>query len=94
MVPVTGKVQLHLRRLWTGDKGAGQPVLMFHGKLDRNVTYSHATLMADKLKSAGKSVDLVTYENLDHGLIDSAARTEMLAKSDAFLRASMKLPSQ
>ena len=31
MVPVTGKVQLHLRRLWCGNKGAGEPVLMLHG---------------------------------------------------------------
>jgi len=70
------------------------PVLMFHGTLDRNVTYSHATLMADKLKAAGKAHELVTYENLDHGLLDATARSGMLAKSDAFLRASLKLPPQ
>ena len=45
MVPVTGKVQLHLRRLWTGDKGAGQPVLMFHGAAeDGHIFYSHSGL--------------------------------------------------
>jgi len=45
MVPVTGKVQLHLRRLWTGDKGAGEPVLMLHGAAeDGHIFYSHSGL--------------------------------------------------
>jgi predicted alpha/beta hydrolase len=43
MVPVTGKVQLHLRRLWCGNKGAGEPVLMLHGAAeDGHIFYSHA----------------------------------------------------
>ena len=46
MVPVTGKVQLHLRRLWMGDKGAGQPVLMFHGAAeDGHIFYSHTGML-------------------------------------------------
>jgi hypothetical protein len=31
----------------------------------------------------------VTWDQLDHYLVDSAARTLMLRKSDAFLRQSM-----
>lgn len=68
------------------------PVLMFHGKLNRNVAYSHSTLMLDRLKSAGNSVELITFDKLDHRLVDAAARSEMLGKSDAFLRQTMKLP--
>ena len=45
MVPVTGKVQLHLRRLWCGDKGRGEPVLMLHGAAeDGHIFYSHSGL--------------------------------------------------
>jgi len=46
MVPVTGKVQLHLRRLWCEvegkAKGSGEPVLMIHGAAeDGHIFYSH-----------------------------------------------------
>jgi pimeloyl-ACP methyl ester carboxylesterase len=45
MVPVTGKVQLHMRRLWTGEKGTGEPVLMIHGIAeDGHIFYSHSGL--------------------------------------------------
>ena len=37
------------------------------------------------------SAQLVTYRGLDHGLRDGDARTDMLAKSDAFLRKSLGL---
>ena len=62
------------------------PVLMFHGTYDRNVDIAHSRLMADRLKDAGHPAQLVTYDKLDHYLEDSAARTDMLSKSDAFLR--------
>ena len=39
----------------------------------------------------GKKVELVEYKGLDHQLDDSNARTDMLARSDAFLRASLEL---
>lgn len=42
--------------------------------------------MAERLKAAGVRSELVTWNNLDHYLEDSSARTEMLRKSDAFLR--------
>ncbi len=45
MVSVTGKVQLHVRRLWCGDKGRGEPVLMLHGAAeDGHIFYSHTGL--------------------------------------------------
>ena len=65
------------------------PVLMFHGTLDLNVDYDHAKLMESKLKGAGKKVELVTFEKLDHYLEDGAVRTQMLQRSADFLRSSM-----
>lgn len=42
MVPVGGKVQLHLRRLWCEAKPRGAPVLMLHGAAeDGHIFYSH-----------------------------------------------------
>jgi dipeptidyl aminopeptidase/acylaminoacyl peptidase len=62
---------------------------MFHGTYDRNVDVAHARLMARRLKDAGKQADLIIYDKLDHYLEDSEARTDMLSRSDAFLRKSL-----
>lgn len=64
------------------------PVLMFHGTLDMNVRYRASQLMDDALKDAGKPHELVTYDRLDHYLEDSAARADLLKRSDAFLKAA------
>lgn len=61
------------------------PVLMFHGTYDRNVKIGQSQLMAERLRSAGKSGRLVTYEKLDHYLDDSNARKDMLMQSANFL---------
>lgn len=68
------------------------PVLMFHGDIDQNVAVNESRLMASRLKSAGKQVELVEYHHLAHQLDDSAVRAEMLDKMDGFLRSSMHLP--
>lgn len=68
------------------------PVLIFHGDKDLNVTVRQSRLMADRLKGAGKTHELVIYPKLDHQLEDSTARIDMLRKSDAFLRTAMGLP--
>jgi dipeptidyl aminopeptidase/acylaminoacyl peptidase len=65
------------------------PVMLFHGDLDQNVKVLESKLMEDKLRAAGKAVQLTVYPKLDHGLDDSAVRADMLGKSDAFLRASL-----
>lgn len=70
------------------------PVLLFHGALDRNVGISQSKRMAARLESAGVRHELVTWEDLDHHLEDSAARAEMLRKSDAFLRQAMGMPER
>jgi dipeptidyl aminopeptidase/acylaminoacyl peptidase len=63
-----------------------QPVLLFHGTTDRNVAVDESRKMADALKAAGAHVQLVTFEDRDHQLDDSAVRTDLLRQSDAFLR--------
>ncbi len=68
------------------------PVLLFHGEMDRNVLIRQSREMNDRLASAGVPHELVTWPDLDHYLEDSAARAEMLRKSDAFLRRSMGMP--
>ena len=67
------------------------PVLLFHGEMDRNVLIRQSREMADRLAAAGVPHELVTWPDLDHDLDDSAARAEMLRKSDAFLRKAMGL---
>jgi acetyl esterase/lipase len=69
------------------------PVLLFHASFDRNVGIAQSKLMDSRLAAAGAQHELVTWDNLDHQLDDSAARTQMLRKSDQFLRDAVK-PSQ
>ncbi|CAN5344765.1 S9 family peptidase [soil metagenome] len=61
------------------------PVLMFHGTDDLNVRIGESRLMDRRLKEAGKSSELIVYPSIDHGLRDSAVRTDMLTRADAFL---------
>jgi dipeptidyl aminopeptidase/acylaminoacyl peptidase len=65
------------------------PVLLFHGGLDHNVSVNESRVMADRLKSAGGTVQLVTWDRLDHYLEDSDARAQLLETSDAFLRKAL-----
>lgn len=64
------------------------PVLLIHGDKDDNVGVSESRAMAGKLRGAGKKVDYVEFAGLNHQLDDAAARTELLSKSDAFLKAA------
>lgn len=65
------------------------PVLLFHGDRDENVGVGESRMMRDAIKDAGGKVDYVEFKQLDHQLDSSSARTTMLAKSDAFLRAAL-----
>jgi dipeptidyl aminopeptidase/acylaminoacyl peptidase len=56
------------------------PVLLVHGTLDGNVAYSHSKHMLAALQHAGDTVDLLTFDGLDHQLADSNARTQMLTR--------------
>ncbi|WHU02228.1 MULTISPECIES: alpha/beta hydrolase family protein [unclassified Sphingomonas] len=70
------------------------PVLMFHGDQDLNVGIGESRMMASRLRGAGKPVELVEFKGLDHQLDDDKARTQMLDKSDAFLRAALGLAAK
>jgi acetyl esterase/lipase len=68
------------------------PVLLFHAEHDRNVAIAESRLMDAKLSAAGVKHELVTWPDLDHYLEDSAAREQLLRKSDAFLREATGAP--
>jgi dipeptidyl aminopeptidase/acylaminoacyl peptidase len=65
------------------------PVLLVHGSLDANVGIDHSLKMAAALKEAGKPVELLRYEGLDHYLEDSNARIEMLTRMGEALERSI-----
>lgn len=64
------------------------PVLIFHGDMDANVDIGQAKWMQSRMEAAGKKSQLISYPGLDHQLEDSTARTDMLRRADAFLKAS------
>lgn len=61
------------------------PVLIFHGTLDTNVDVEHSAKMAAALRGAGKSVEFVKIDGLDHQLEDSEMRRQMLLRIGQFL---------
>jgi len=61
------------------------PVALFHGTRDINVDVRHARAMEKALKGAGKPVIYREYEDLQHGLEDTAARIDMLTTIGSFL---------
>lgn len=67
------------------------PVLLFHGDEDLNVRVRQSRLMRDRLRDAGRQVDYVEFRELDHQLEESAARAQLLQRSDAFLRQSLRI---
>ncbi|MGB3722608.1 MAG: alpha/beta fold hydrolase [Pacificimonas sp.] len=66
------------------------PILMFQGTDDLNVDIEQPRAMADALKDAGKRHELVVYDGLEHSLVSSSARTDMLTKIGAFLDANVR----
>src|SRR5665213_2550492 len=66
-----------------------QPILMFHGTSDITVSVEESRRMDAALKAVGAHSELVTFEDRDHSLDDSATRADMLRQSDAFLRRSL-----
>lgn len=67
------------------------PVLLFHGTVDRNVDHRESQRMAAALIAAHDRCELVLFEDLDHQLDDSEVRSQLLRKSDAFLRETLGL---
>jgi dipeptidyl aminopeptidase/acylaminoacyl peptidase len=67
------------------------PVMLVHGTLDESVEVRHSDDMAGALRSAGKQPLYLKFEGQGHSLADSAARSRMLAESDKFLRAALRM---
>lgn len=65
------------------------PVLLFHGDYDLNVGVQQSEKMESALKRAGKKVEFVKYEGLDHQLDDSNARGDMLNRIGIALEAAI-----
>lgn len=61
------------------------PVLLIHGKDDTVVKFDQSQIMADALKRAGKSVELVVLQGEDHWLSRGDTRLLMLQSLAAFL---------
>ena len=61
------------------------PVLMFHGEKDFNVPIRHSEKLDEALRKAGKSSELITYPDVDHHFLRSAARIDMLDRIGVFL---------
>jgi dipeptidyl aminopeptidase/acylaminoacyl peptidase len=77
----------HLREGSPAEQAARikSPVLLFHGALDSNVGIGQSRRLVERLSSEGRSVRFVPFDELDHYLTDSAARTRVLAESDRFM---------
>jgi dipeptidyl aminopeptidase/acylaminoacyl peptidase len=61
------------------------PVLLIHGADDTTVPFVQSQLMADALRRAGKSVELVTLKHEDHYLSHGDTRLQMLGATIDFL---------
>ena len=61
------------------------PVLLIHGTNDTVVPFSQSSRMADALRQAGKTVDLVTLPSEDHWLSRSETRLAMLQATVDFV---------
>jgi dipeptidyl aminopeptidase/acylaminoacyl peptidase len=66
------------------------PVLLVHGSYDLNVSDAHSELMRDRLRDAGKPVEYLPFEGLDHGLVHSQGRTIMLRTIGEFLERNLQ----
>jgi dipeptidyl aminopeptidase/acylaminoacyl peptidase len=73
-------------------KSIKAPVLMFSGDIDATVDISQAKAMDSALKENGKASELITYQGLDHSLVDSTARADMLQRSSDFFKRILGVP--
>ncbi len=61
------------------------PLLLIHGKKDITVDYGQSSSMNDRMKAAGKQVELVTLPLADHHFTRQADRTVLLQSIETFL---------
>lgn len=67
------------------------PVMLAHGTNDESVPVKHTSIMAAALSAAGNPAKVLTFDDMDHGLRDNAARTTLLRESADFLRNGLKI---
>ncbi|MDB6089586.1 MAG: prolyl oligopeptidase family protein [Gammaproteobacteria bacterium] len=68
--------------------GITAPILLIHGRDDTVVPFEQSALMADGLRRAHKSVEMVTLRAEDHWLSRSETRLQMLTACETFLKAN------
>lgn len=67
------------------------PVLLVHGEADSTVSVVQSANLTSRLNSTGGHAELLTFPGLDQNLADSAARAQMLSRSEEFLRKALGL---
>ncbi len=65
------------------------PVLMFQGDRDLNVDIAQGRAMDAALTRAGKRHEFIVYPGLEHSLVDSDVRADLLAKSAQWIDAAI-----
>jgi dienelactone hydrolase len=63
----------------------GAPVLLFHGRQDARVPVSHATTLAESMRRAGHSCELIIYEDEGHRFFRPQNLADMRARTVSFL---------
>ncbi|MCI3952813.1 MAG: acylamino-acid-releasing enzyme [Burkholderiales bacterium] len=70
------------------------PILLIHGTNDSVVPIAQSELMANALKSAGKTYEFIRLESEDHWLSSSATRVRLLGAIDKFLAPHLDVPAK
>jgi dienelactone hydrolase len=68
------------------------PVLLIHGEHDETVAFEQSKIMANALKKANKSVELITLKDENHYLENNATRLKTLQTILIFLKNHLKDP--
>lgn len=61
------------------------PVLLFHGRQDARVPVSHATMLAESLRRAGRDCELTIYEDERHRFVRPQNISDLRARTIGFL---------
>lgn len=65
------------------------PVLLFHGSKDLNVDVEQSQKLNAKMHAVGKACELQEFAGLEHSLVDSDVRVQMLGRIGKFLQANL-----
>jgi len=66
------------------------PLLLIHGKYDTVVPIRQSEVMADAMKEAGKTVDLIALDREDHNLSKASSKKHVLLEWERFLAKHLK----